>query len=182
MIRRSVPLALAMISTSSPKLQILDTLSKFSHDSDAEVAHNSILAMGLVGAGRSTCKTSMLIYYSCRPVHPPYSSVFVMEFNPEYGNTDLLIWLPKRSSSKYGNAHHLNIFFTVISCVKNVAPSVGNGACSPLLCSMPGHAQYTLGPVTCIDNVVDNARVGYHQMASYVALYYARCQATRNIP
>ena len=29
----------------------------------------------------------------------------------------------------------------------------------PLLCSMPGHAQYTLGPVTCIDNVVDNARV-----------------------
>ena len=32
---------------------------------------------------------------------------------------------------------------------------------------MPGHAQYTLGPVTCIDNVVDNARVGYHQMASY---------------
>lgn len=52
-IRRTVPLALAMISTSSPKLQILDTLSKFSHDSDAEVAHNSILAMGLVGAGMS---------------------------------------------------------------------------------------------------------------------------------
>ena len=64
-----------------------------------------------------------------RPVHPPYSSVFVTEFNPEYGNTDLLIWLRKRSSPKYGNAHHLNIFFTVISsraCVKNVAPSVGN--------------------------------------------------------
>ena len=66
---------------------------------------------------------------STRPVHPPYSSVFVTEFNPEYGNTDLLIWLRKRSSPKYGNAHHLNIFFTVISscaCVKNVAPSVGN--------------------------------------------------------
>ena len=45
-----------------------------------------------------------------RPVHPPYSSVFVTEFNPEYGNTDLLIWLRKRSSPKYGNAHHLNIF------------------------------------------------------------------------
>ena len=81
-----------------------------------------------------------------RPVHPPYSSVFVTEFNPEYGNTDLLIWLRKRSSPKYGNAHHLNIFFTVISscaCVKNVAPSVGN---------------------------------------VHVPLYYARCQATRNIP
>ena len=50
-----------------------------------------------------------------RPVHPPYSSVFVTEFNPEYENTDLLIWLRKRSSPKYGNAHHLNIFFMVIS-------------------------------------------------------------------
>ena len=40
-----------------------------------------------------------------RPVHPPYSSVFVTEFNPEYGNTDLLIWLRKRSSPKYGNVH-----------------------------------------------------------------------------
>ena len=100
-------------------------------------------------------------------MHPPYSSVFVTEFNPEiYGNTDLLIWLRKRSSPKYGNALHLNKCFTVISCVKNVAPSVGN-VHVPLLCSMPGHAQYTLGPVTCIDNVVDNARVGYHQMASY---------------
>jgi hypothetical protein len=26
-------------------------LSKFSHDSDSEVAHNAILAMGIVGAG-----------------------------------------------------------------------------------------------------------------------------------
>ena len=46
-----------------------------------------------------------------RPVHPPYSSVFSTEFNPEYGNTDLLFWLRKRSSPKYGNANgHLNIF------------------------------------------------------------------------
>ena len=32
---------------------------------------------------------------------------------------------------------------------------------------MPGHAQYTLDLVTCIDDVVDNDRVEYHQMASY---------------
>lgn len=51
-IRRSVPLALALISVSNPKLNILDTLSKFSHDSDPEVAHNAIIAMGIVGAGR----------------------------------------------------------------------------------------------------------------------------------
>jgi hypothetical protein len=51
-IRRAVPLALALISVSNPKLQILDTLSKFSHDSDPEVAHNAIMAMGIVGAGQ----------------------------------------------------------------------------------------------------------------------------------
>jgi len=52
-IKRAVPLALALISASNPRLQVLDVLSKFSHDSDAEVAHNAILAMGIVGAGEN---------------------------------------------------------------------------------------------------------------------------------
>ena len=51
MIRRAVPLALALLSASNPQLSIIDTLSKLSHDNDAEVAHNSIFAMGIVGAG-----------------------------------------------------------------------------------------------------------------------------------
>jgi len=50
-IKRAVPLALALVSASNPRLQVLDVLSKFSHDSDSEVAHNAILAMGIVGAG-----------------------------------------------------------------------------------------------------------------------------------
>ena len=50
-IKRTVPLALGLLSASNPKLQYLDTLSKFSHDSDAEVAHNAILSMGIIGAG-----------------------------------------------------------------------------------------------------------------------------------
>ena len=55
-IRRSVPLALALSSVSNPKLNILDTLSKFSHDSDHEVAYNAIFAMGLVGAGTNNAR------------------------------------------------------------------------------------------------------------------------------
>ena len=51
-IKRSVPLALALLSASNPQLPVLDTLSKLSHDSDAETAHNAILAMGIVGAGK----------------------------------------------------------------------------------------------------------------------------------
>jgi 26S proteasome regulatory subunit N1 len=52
-IKRAVPLALALLSVSNPKLNIIDTLSKFSHDADHEVSYNSIFAMGIVGAGRS---------------------------------------------------------------------------------------------------------------------------------
>ncbi|XP_034252046.1 26S proteasome non-ATPase regulatory subunit 2 [Thrips palmi] len=60
-IRRAVPLALGLISVSNPKLSILDTLSKFSHDSDAEVAHNSIFAMGLVGAGTNNARLAAML-------------------------------------------------------------------------------------------------------------------------
>jgi len=42
---------MALIAASNPKLQILDTLSKFSHDPDQEVCANAILSMGIVGAG-----------------------------------------------------------------------------------------------------------------------------------
>lgn len=60
-IRRAVPLALGLISASNPKLNILDTLSKFSHDSDAEVAHNAIFAMGLAGAGTNNARLASML-------------------------------------------------------------------------------------------------------------------------
>lgn len=60
-IRRAVPLALGLISVSNPKLNILDTLSKFSHDSDVEVAHNAIFAMGLVGAGTNNARLAAML-------------------------------------------------------------------------------------------------------------------------
>ncbi|KAK3103587.1 hypothetical protein FSP39_020371 [Pinctada imbricata] len=60
-IKRAVPLALGLISVSNPKLQILDTLSKFSHDSDPEVSHNAILAMGIVGAGTNNARLAAML-------------------------------------------------------------------------------------------------------------------------
>ncbi|GAB1598561.1 26S proteasome non-ATPase regulatory subunit 2-like [Argonauta hians] len=60
-IRRAVPLALALVSASNPKLQILDTLSKFSHDSDSEVSYNAILAMGIVGAGTNNARLAAML-------------------------------------------------------------------------------------------------------------------------
>lgn len=60
-IRRAVPLALAMLSSSNPKLPILDTLSKFSHDNDSEVAANSIISMGIVGAGTNNARLAQML-------------------------------------------------------------------------------------------------------------------------
>jgi len=60
-IKRAVPLALGLVSVSNPKLNILDTLSKFSHDSDSEVSYNSIFALGLVGAGTNNARLAAML-------------------------------------------------------------------------------------------------------------------------
>lgn len=49
-------MALALLSISNPQLTILETLSKFSHDADADTAHNAIFALGLVGAGTNNAR------------------------------------------------------------------------------------------------------------------------------
>jgi len=60
-IRKAVPLALALLSVSNPRLTVLDTLSKFSHDVDQEVALNSIFAMGIVGAGTNNARVGAML-------------------------------------------------------------------------------------------------------------------------
>lgn len=55
-IRRTVPLALALLNPSNPVVPVLDTLSKYSHDSDLDVALNAIFAMGIVGAGTNNAR------------------------------------------------------------------------------------------------------------------------------
>ncbi|GAA6043517.1 hypothetical protein JCM8097_002253 [Rhodosporidiobolus ruineniae] len=71
-IRRSVPLALGLISASNPDLTILETLSRYSHDNDLDVALNAIFAMGLVGAGSNNAKLAQMLrqlasYYAKEP-------------------------------------------------------------------------------------------------------------------
>ena len=60
-IRRAVPLALGLVSASNPQLPILDTLSKYSHDNDLQVALNAIFAMGLVGAGTNNARLAQML-------------------------------------------------------------------------------------------------------------------------
>jgi 26S proteasome regulatory subunit N1 len=44
--RRAVPLALALLNCSNPGLGAMDALSRLSHDTDAEVAQNAVVALG----------------------------------------------------------------------------------------------------------------------------------------
>jgi 26S proteasome regulatory subunit N1 len=71
-VRKAVPLALGLISASNPQLSILDSLSRYSHDNDLDVAVNAILAMGLVGAGTNNARLAQMLrglagYYAKEP-------------------------------------------------------------------------------------------------------------------
>ncbi|KAG5420653.1 RPN1 [Candida metapsilosis] len=61
LIRRAVPLAMGLVSISNPQIKVFETLSRYSHDPDLEVAQNSIYAMGLVGAGTNNARLAQLL-------------------------------------------------------------------------------------------------------------------------
>ena len=71
-IRRVVPLALASLHVSWPKVAVIDTLSKLSHDNDVDVAMAAILGMGLVGFGTNNSRLGgqlrqLASYYAKEP-------------------------------------------------------------------------------------------------------------------
>lgn len=64
-VRRTVPLSLALHHLSHPAYTIVDTLSKLTHDTDAEVAQNAIVALGLIGAGTNNSRIAGLLRQLC---------------------------------------------------------------------------------------------------------------------
>jgi len=57
-VRRAVPLALALLSTSNPELTVTDMLSRLSHDTDEEVAMAAVLSLGMVSAGTNNARVA----------------------------------------------------------------------------------------------------------------------------
>lgn len=103
-IRRVVPLAVGLISISNPNLSLMDMLSKFTHDSDMDVAQSAIMGLGLIGAGTNNARIAGILrqlsmYYSKEP-----SSLFLVRIaqgllhaakglitmNPFYGDNKFL--------------------------------------------------------------------------------------------
>merc|ERR1712110_1189794 len=60
-LRRAVPLALSMLHLSNPKVHVIDTLSKLSHDADQDIALGAIFSMGLIGAGTNNARLAGLL-------------------------------------------------------------------------------------------------------------------------
>lgn len=59
-IRRAVPLGIGLLSTSNPQVNIIESLSRMSHDQELDVAINAIFAMGLIGAGTNNARLAQL--------------------------------------------------------------------------------------------------------------------------
>ncbi|RPA75452.1 putative 26S proteasome regulatory subunit mts4 [Ascobolus immersus RN42] len=77
-IRKAVPLAMGLISASSPQMKIYETLSRYSHDNDPEVAINAIFAMGLVGSGTNNARLAQLLRQLASYYHRDPNSLFMV--------------------------------------------------------------------------------------------------------
>ncbi|KAI5362957.1 putative armadillo-like helical, 26S proteasome non-ATPase regulatory subunit RPN1 [Septoria linicola] len=77
-IRKAVPLAMGLISVSNPQMKIYDTLSRYSHDNDVDVAVNSIFAMGMVGAGTNNARLAQLLRQLASYYHRDPSALFMV--------------------------------------------------------------------------------------------------------
>lgn len=71
-VRKAVPLAIALTSVSNPQLSVIDILTKYSHDIDDDVACNAIFGLGFVGAGTNNarlaaCLRQMAVYHTKNP-------------------------------------------------------------------------------------------------------------------
>lgn len=77
-IRRAVPLAMGLISPSNPQMKVYDTLSRYSHDNDNDVAINAIFAMGLLGAGTNNARLAQLLRQLASYYHRDQESLFMV--------------------------------------------------------------------------------------------------------
>lgn len=77
-IRKAVPLAMGLISPSNPQMKVYDTLSRYSHDTDIEVAINAIFAMGLLGAGTNNARLAQLLRQLASYYHRDQDALFMV--------------------------------------------------------------------------------------------------------
>lgn len=56
--KKVVPIALAVLSLSNAKINVMDLLSKLCYDTDTEISYRAIICLGLVGAGTNNSRVA----------------------------------------------------------------------------------------------------------------------------
>lgn len=77
-IRKTVPLAMGLLNASNPQMKVYDTLSRYSHDNDIDVAVNAIFAMGMVGAGTNNARLAQLLRQLASYYHRDPNTLFIV--------------------------------------------------------------------------------------------------------
>ncbi|KAI5197748.1 26S proteasome regulatory complex, non-ATPase subcomplex, Rpn1 subunit [Aureobasidium subglaciale] len=77
-IRQAVPLAMGLISPSNPQMKVYDTLSRYTHDNDQDVAINAIFSMGLLGAGTNNARLAQLLRQLASYYHRDPNALFMV--------------------------------------------------------------------------------------------------------
>lgn len=77
-IRKAVPLAMGLISPANPQMKVYDTLSRYSHDNDTDVAVNAIFAMGILGAGTNNARLAQLLRQLASYYHRDANALFMV--------------------------------------------------------------------------------------------------------
>jgi len=67
--KKVVPIALAILSLSNAKINVMDLLFKLAYDTDTEISYRAIICLGLVGAGTNNSRLADILrklasYYS----------------------------------------------------------------------------------------------------------------------
>ena len=69
---------MALLCTSNPALNVLDILSKLTHDADKEVAYNSIFALGVMGAGTNHARIAGMLRHLAQYYARSKDALFVV--------------------------------------------------------------------------------------------------------
>jgi len=77
-IRKTVPLAMGLLNASNPQMRVYDTLSRYSHDNDLDVAVSAVFAMGLVGAGSNNARLAQLLRQLASYYHRDPNTLFMV--------------------------------------------------------------------------------------------------------
>lgn len=136
-IRQIVPLALGLLSVSNPKLTLVDLLSKFTHDSDMDVAQAAIVGLGMIGTGTNNSRIAgilrqLSVYYSKDPqalflvriaqgllhsgkglvtMSPHYGDNKFMESKPAMGGIITVLFSCLNMKATIVGKHHYLLYF-----------------------------------------------------------------------